>query len=211
MPETLQERAPRPRGRPVSMKKRRAMLDAAIAEFQRHGYDGANMDAIAAGANVSKRTLYNHFASKEALFRSLMDEMVRRVRRYSQIEYRPDAPLREQLLGYARDVVDAVRDPETRDLIRALLSEQMRSPDLIDSAIAKYWRDEYGLANWFAAARADGRLRTDSPERMSQRFAAMIKGIGVWPILFRRDPPSHAGIDDAVEEAVDMFIEYHGT
>ena len=55
------------------------MLEAAIAEFQACGYQSASMDAIAAAAGVSKRTLYNHFSSKEALFRALAAEMGERV------------------------------------------------------------------------------------------------------------------------------------
>lgn len=59
---------PRRRGRPVSLKKRQAMIDAAVAEFGEMGFGNAGMDAIASRAKVSKRTLYNRFSSKEALF-----------------------------------------------------------------------------------------------------------------------------------------------
>jgi TetR/AcrR family transcriptional regulator of autoinduction and epiphytic fitness len=36
--------------------KQSALLEAAIAEFQKHGYEGASIDAIAAAAGISKRT-----------------------------------------------------------------------------------------------------------------------------------------------------------
>ena len=48
--------------------KRRIILRGAKAVFLSRGFAGANMDAVAAKAGVSKMTLYRHFASKEALF-----------------------------------------------------------------------------------------------------------------------------------------------
>ena len=87
--ETPARRGP---GRPVSLAKRRAMLDAAIREFQAHGYDGASMDAIAASSDVSKRTLYNHFPSKDALIAAYLE------RRF--VHARPsDKPPAMQILG----------------------------------------------------------------------------------------------------------------
>ncbi|MEU6854814.1 TetR/AcrR family transcriptional regulator [Actinacidiphila alni] len=48
-------------------RKRRAIVVAARALFLRDGFD-ASVDQIAAAAEVSKVTVYNHFGSKQALF-----------------------------------------------------------------------------------------------------------------------------------------------
>ena len=53
------------RGRP---DKRRAIMRAANLVFGRDGYTRATVDAIAREAGVSKKTIYNHFDDKEALF-----------------------------------------------------------------------------------------------------------------------------------------------
>ncbi len=44
------------------------ILWAAKYVFLHRGYEGTSMDEIAAAANVSKRTVYNHYGSKETLF-----------------------------------------------------------------------------------------------------------------------------------------------
>jgi AcrR family transcriptional regulator len=46
---------------------RRRILDAAYALFYRRGYARIGVDAIAARSGVTKRTLYNHFRSKDEL------------------------------------------------------------------------------------------------------------------------------------------------
>ena len=54
--------------------KRDAILAGAILVFGRDGYARASIDAIAAEAGVSTRTLYNHFADKAGLFEAAIAE-----------------------------------------------------------------------------------------------------------------------------------------
>ncbi len=57
-------------------RTRRAILDAAVAEFCAVGPAGARIDAIAAAAGVNKRMLYHYFASKEGLFAAVLDDQL---------------------------------------------------------------------------------------------------------------------------------------
>ncbi|WP_230987341.1 TetR/AcrR family transcriptional regulator [Mycolicibacter heraklionensis] len=50
-----------------------AILEAARVEFERHAFRRANIDAVAQRAGVSRRTLYRHFPTKEALFEQLVE------------------------------------------------------------------------------------------------------------------------------------------
>lgn len=62
----------RPRKRLTLDQRRKRILTAATRLFARRGYDRASMSGIAAGAGVTKPVLYDHFASKEALFETLL-------------------------------------------------------------------------------------------------------------------------------------------
>lgn len=53
--------------------KRGAILSAAVCVFGRDGYSRASIDVIAAEAEVSTRTIYNHFEGKENLFRNVIE------------------------------------------------------------------------------------------------------------------------------------------
>lgn len=70
------EATPARRGRP---DKREAMIRAASRVFGREGYERATVDAIAAEAGVSKKTIYNHFDDKAELFRTAALVGVRQV------------------------------------------------------------------------------------------------------------------------------------
>ncbi len=48
-------------------KRRHALIEEAIRQFGREGYNGASLDAIASGAGIRKQTLLYYFPTKEAL------------------------------------------------------------------------------------------------------------------------------------------------
>jgi AcrR family transcriptional regulator len=51
-------------------RTRRALIDAAVALFERKGYDETTVAEIAAAADIGTRTFFSYFASKEdILFR----------------------------------------------------------------------------------------------------------------------------------------------
>jgi AcrR family transcriptional regulator len=52
--------------------KRQAILDGALRRFASDGYTRASIDAIAAEAGVSTRTIYNHFGDKARLFEEVI-------------------------------------------------------------------------------------------------------------------------------------------
>ncbi|MEB3369060.1 TetR/AcrR family transcriptional regulator [Saccharopolyspora mangrovi] len=61
-------------------EKRRAVLEGAREVFGRDGYTRASIGAIAKAADVSTRTIYNHFQDKEELFRTVILESAEQVR-----------------------------------------------------------------------------------------------------------------------------------
>lgn len=66
----------KPAGQP---DKRRAIVAGALRLFARDGYTRAGLDAIAAEAGVSNRTIYNHFTGKAELFQTVIQESTQRV------------------------------------------------------------------------------------------------------------------------------------
>ena len=64
------------RGRRLSDRKRRRIVQAGKMVFLANGFGAASMDVIAATAGVSKMTIYRHFRSKELLFAGVIDALL---------------------------------------------------------------------------------------------------------------------------------------
>jgi AcrR family transcriptional regulator len=54
-------------------RTRRQILDAAYESFYQRGFARSSVDEIAAMAKVTKRTLYNHFESKDSLLAAVLE------------------------------------------------------------------------------------------------------------------------------------------
>lgn len=55
----------------------RRVLDAAVAQFARHGYEGASLAGIAADAGIRKASLYSHIKNKDALFLTVFEDALK--------------------------------------------------------------------------------------------------------------------------------------
>ena len=90
-------------------RKHDAIAGAALVLFARDGYERTSVDAIAAEAGVSKRTVYSHYGDKENLFllvlRETYDTMRDRVRDIVDRNLRDVDDLRAALTACIREIV----------------------------------------------------------------------------------------------------------
>jgi len=71
-------------------RTRGRILDAALAEFARHGLGGARVDRIAERAGANKRMLYYYFGDKDGLFLAALENRyahIRSAERSLQLEH----------------------------------------------------------------------------------------------------------------------------
>src|SRR5262245_13875379 len=60
---------------PRVLRTRAAVADAGRALFLSRGYGGTTVEDIAAKAGLTKRTVYNNYPDKEALFRQIVADV----------------------------------------------------------------------------------------------------------------------------------------
>src|SRR5690349_13459688 len=58
-----------------SASTRRSLVDVAERLFTEHGYAATSLDAIVAGADVTKGALYHHYSGKQALFAAVFERV----------------------------------------------------------------------------------------------------------------------------------------
>jgi AcrR family transcriptional regulator len=84
-------------------RARQKILEAATAEFARHGLGGARVDRIAERAGANKRMLYYYFGSKENLFLAVLEEayaQIRKAERALDLEHRDPREALRRLVDF---------------------------------------------------------------------------------------------------------------
>lgn len=191
----------------LTEKKRLDILAAAQQEFKEKGFLGASMDSLAKRAEVSKRTVYNHFPSKEVLFHNIVKELCDSFSQAVNIEYQSSKSLAEQLYIAAMSELQLLGSNCFRDLNRITLAEFIRSPELATSTLAHLGQQKSGLHLWLEAAITDGRLKSVETEYAAQQFLGLIKSAAFWPqLLMNQDFPSLEQQQVIADDAVLMFL-----
>lgn len=191
-------------------RKRAAIIEAAIDEFRAAGYEATSMDRIAARADVSKRTVYNHFPSKEALFAEILHQLWEASRDGEDLAYRADRPLREQLLDLVLQKLRLLNDAAFVSLARVAIAATIHSPERAQDMVARMEQREEGLTVWLRAAAADGRLKLKDPVFASHQLQGLVKTFAFWPQITLGQPALSAKERKRVAEcAVDMFLAYY--
>mgnify|MGYP002539826609 CR=1 FL=1 len=54
---------------------RQRILDAAMEEFSRNGYDGASLNTVCAEKGISKGIIYHYFKDKDELYLDAYDKI----------------------------------------------------------------------------------------------------------------------------------------
>jgi TetR/AcrR family transcriptional regulator of autoinduction and epiphytic fitness len=188
-------------------RKRDAILQAAIAEFRTGGFEATSMDKIAASAEVSKRTVYNHFPSKDDLFAAILLQLWENSAPECDLTYQPSQPLRAQLLQLMQQKMQMLNDPNFIDLARVAIAATIHSPDRAQAMVAKFSEREEGVLSWIKAAQLDGQIKPIDPVLAAQVLQGQLKAFAFWPQIAM----GKALLDSAMQEqvvtmAVDMFL-----
>ncbi len=190
-------------------RKRLAIVEAAAAQFRAHGFEASSMDKIAALAGVSKRTVYNHFPSKDELFAETLVQLFHSGAASLDLPYRADLPLRVQLTELLQRKAATLADHDFLDLARVAIAEAVHSPERARPIIARLGEREEGVTRWIRAALADGQLKDCDPVFAATLLQGQIKAVAFWPQVTMGAPAlTPAQQATLVEAAVSMFLGY---
>ena len=206
--------SPAPAPTRLTDRKRDAIVQAAIAEFREHGFNGTSMDRVAAAADVSKRTVYNHFPSKDELFGAILERLWQCSQSVADdVAYDPARPLRAQLLTVLEQKMALLADTRFLDLSRVAMAEMMHAPERAQAMVARLAEKEEGLPRWIRAAQQAGALRAGvDPQYAAHQLHGLVKSFAFWPQLAMGQPPLDAAQQQQVlADAADMFLGFYAT
>src|ERR1700722_19581180 len=175
-------------------RTRRALVNAAIDLFERHGYDGTTVADIAEAADIGTRTFFSYFASKEELLFPESDARVQAA--VTAIANRkPDDRPADVLLRALREVGAADGEPDDMvDRIAAVRVALFRTVPAVRGRALQIQLD--------AQREIAGHLQRAFPAELDQVTAAALVGAfvgavsGALTVLLDDDPDALADPDN---------------
>ncbi|HIF9081490.1 TetR/AcrR family transcriptional regulator [Photobacterium damselae subsp. damselae] len=189
-----------------SEQKHLAIIDAAKEEFIQHGFLAANMDRISAAAEVSKRTLYRHFESKEVLFESVLTIIQDEVNQAIQYPYIEGKTLKEQLTEITYKEVDILYNTYGIPLSKTIVMEFMRQPEMAHNLVKTIYSNK-AITQWFHDAMMAGKLKETNLNLITNIYVSLFQGLLFWPQVMALAPNAEGKeLTDKVETVVSIFL-----
>ncbi|MDQ7728903.1 TetR/AcrR family transcriptional regulator [Halomonas sp. SpR8] len=199
-------------GRPKDMAKREAMMDAAACLFFHHGLEGVTMEAVAREAGVSKVTVYGHFATKEALFGSVIQRETETIRR--GLDKLPDThrAVRQSLIEVGLSLVRFLLEPHVLAVERVMTAQGEQYPELLRAYFeAGPWATKQWLQEKLEGLAQTGHLTLGTPTLAATQLCSMWQGMLVTEVRMGvRQPPCDEELHRQISSAVDVFLAAYG-
>ncbi len=203
-----------------SVRKRRAILDAATDVFLQHGYLGTNMDEIAALSVVSKQTVYKHFTSKEALFVEIVSTMTNDAGNQvlnDTLDEPGNGGSGDDVAAYLREYgyrqLRVVLTPRIMQLRRLVIGEVGRFPELAKVLYERGpMRALAELAALFTRLSGRGLLAVDDPMTAASHFNWLVMAAPLNQAMLLGDEaiPTDEELRQHADEGVRVFLAAYG-
>ncbi len=194
--------------RPVDQAKQDAILACARAEFFDYGFEGASIERIAAAANVSKVTIYNHFQNKENLFSAMVGSECRIMRGNLPEISDDEIPLRAELINFAQSMMAFLSSPDIIRFDRRMAAEVERYPEMGELFLNAGPRlMQNMLTEMLAGEMEKGRLAKADPKEAAAHLYGIVKGFA--DVEWRFSDPEQAAASVtrvSLQAAVDRFL-----
>ena len=199
-----------------SARKHREIIQAATVVFMKNGYEGTSMEQIAAKAEVSKQTVYKHFADKERLFSEIVLATTGQVDRLVALVAGPlteTRALKKDLSLLGRQFIASLMEPQLLRLRRLVIANADRMPEL-----GRTWYEQgfervlATLASCFGALGKRHLLIVEDPLLAAHHFVGLLLWIPINQAMFTGNdqPYSKVALERYADAAVSAFLAAYG-
>jgi AcrR family transcriptional regulator len=183
---------------------RERILSAARKIFLDGLPEHATMDAVAHQAGMSKKTIYREFKSQVELLAALLIENVADMGGFPPPE--PGDDIEVELYGVLVRMVSHFTNPRSMSLMRLIVSEVRRYPELMTASKPKGFPREL-LATWLSAPVVRAQYAIEDPDEASAMLFGMVMQDSGFRLMFDSNAtmPLHQ-IETRARRAVQIFL-----
>ena len=187
------------------------ILMAALEMFSQNGYAGTNIRELTSSLGLVKSSMYKHFKSKEDIWNSLLDEMIKYYsERFGSPEKMPPVPdSLDGLVELTMRMVDFTVHDERVVMTRKLLSIEQYRDDRARELATKHFLTgtKEMFTHIFDGMMNKGLLKKDDPEMLAFAYTAPISAL---IHLCSREPEKTDGAIAKIEAFSRHFIKTYG-
>lgn len=198
---------PKPRYQRRKEDRPQEITAAALQAFAEKGYAATRVEEVAKRAGVSKGLLYLYFKTKEDLFKAVVKSVV--VRRVDQLIgsiESTDLSSEEFIRGPLSSFLKQVPGSPVAIVIRLLISEGPRHPDLVDYYYENVVAKGLAAITGFIERGVDrGEFRKSVLTELPQLFLAPVMLAIIWSIIFKS---RELDTDKLIETQIDMLLTH---
>ena len=186
------------------------ILTKALEMFSRNGYSGTNIRELTASIGLVKSSMYKHFASKEDIWNTLLDEMADYYEaHFGSPEHLPPVPESpEALTAMTMQMVNFTVHDEKIVMTRKLLTIEQFRDDRARALATKHFLT--GLTQIFtyvfSGMMDKGTLRRDDPAMLAFAYTAPISAL---ILLCDREPEKTEQALAQIEAFSRYFVRIH--
>jgi len=187
-------------------QKRMQILDAAEELFHSTGVEHTSMDQLALEAKVSKRTVYNHFATKDLLFQAILQRMFDKLSHGNLVRFDASIPVAQQLRKIAEDEVEMLSSDAFLRVAKIAIMQVMQRPELAQLMNNSAMGCKRYLESFLSDACAASVLEIADIPFASKQFIYQLKSFVFYPTLFGLEKQTKTMREHIIDEAVAMFL-----
>lgn len=184
------------------------IIAAAMAAFAEKGFAAARLDDIAARAGVSKGALYLYFATKEDIFRAVIEHgLAPNLGRIQTALADDQGSFPDLLRAFAAIISEIATDSPVGGIIKMVIGESRNFPEL-----ARTWRERLvepalgAMTGAIAAAQARGELRAGDPRCYAISLVSpMLLGV-IWRETFVPVGAEPLDIPSLAQQHVELWL-----
>lgn len=196
---------PEPRYQRRKQDRPEEITRAAFEAFAENGYAATRVEEVAKRAGVSKGLLYLYFRTKEDLFKAVIKSVViRRVDALIDNVESTELSSEEFLRGPMLSFMKKIPDSPVAAVIRLLLAEGHRHPDLVDYYWEQVVSKGLGAISMFVERGVEqGEFKSSAVDKLPHLFLAPMMLSMVWKLLFAN---RSLDTDKLMETQIDIIL-----
>jgi TetR/AcrR family transcriptional repressor of mexJK operon len=209
---SVQVKTVRKSGRPPradALKLRERILQVATELFLEQGYGSTSIEAVAARAGISKRTFYDRFDHKAALFAAVVHFIIEHIRPPANVPLLAGANLPDILRRLAGLILQAALSPQAMALHRLVTGESSRFPELASAVENDGGQSEATglIAGLLSRELPKIKLSPEDQVFAAQQFIYMVVAVPQRRATGFGVPMTAAELELWADKAVTLFLE----